>query len=216
MPATPPRLVIFDFDGTLADSFPWFRTALARLIRRHGLRPVAPEEVEGLRRLGTREILRELRVPPWKLPALTRDMRALKAEAAGEIPLFPGVPEMLRGLAAGGTRIAIASSDSEASIRRTLGEAIVPVGPIAAGASLFGKAARLRQVLRAAGVSAPAALYIGDETRDAEAAARVGMDFAAVTWGYAAPEALLARRPRYVFATPADVLRRLGRGGAPG
>jgi phosphoglycolate phosphatase len=202
----PPRLVIFDFDGTLADSFPWFRGALNEVGRRHGLRPVAAAEVEALRRLGTREILRELRVSPWRLPALTRDLRALKAAAAGTIPLFPGVPAMLRGLAAGGVGLAIASSDSEASIRRTLGAEAAAVGWMAGGASLFGKPARLRQVLRAAGVPAAAAIYVGDETRDAEAAAAVGVAFGAVTWGYAAAEALLARRPARVFGTPGEIL----------
>ncbi|MFC7474537.1 HAD hydrolase-like protein [Dankookia sp. GCM10030260] len=202
----PPRLVIFDFDGTLADSFPWFRGALNEVGRRHGLRPVAPTEVEALRRLGTREILRALEVSPWRLPALTRDLRALKAAAAGSIPLFPGVPAMLRGLSEAGVALAIASSDGEASIRQTLGAEAAVVGQVAGGASLFGKAAKLRQVLRAAGVPAAEAVYIGDETRDAEAAVQVGLAFGAVTWGYAAAEALRARGPRWVFDAPGDIL----------
>ena len=77
---------------------------------------------------------------------------------------------------------------------------------MAGGASLFGKPARLRQVLRAAGVPAAAAIYVGDETRDAEAAAQVGVAFGAVTWGYAAAEALLARRPAHVFGAPGEIL----------
>ncbi|WP_240046504.1 HAD hydrolase-like protein [Paracraurococcus ruber] len=202
----PPRLVIFDFDGTLADSFPWFLAALPAVADRHGLRPLGSEEVAALRRLPTREVLRALRVPPCKLPAITRDLRAMKAAAAGGIPLFPGVPAMLAGLAAGGIRLAIASSDSEASIRRTLGPAAAAVGPIAGGASLFGKAARLRQVLRLTGETAAAALYVGDETRDAEAAAQAGMGFGAVTWGFTAAETLLAGRPGRVFRQPVEVL----------
>ena len=209
-----PRLVIFDFDGTLADSFPWFRGALNEVGRKHGLRPVAAAEVEALRRLGTREILRELQVSPWRLPGLARDLRALKAAAAGTIPLFPGVPEMLRGLAAGGLRLAIASSDSAASIRRTLGPAAAAVGPVAGGASLFGKAAKLRQVLRAAAVPPEAAIYVGDETRDAEAAASAGIAFGAVTWGYASPVALLARQPAQVFDAPSEILRLLDGAGS--
>lgn len=200
------RLVIFDFDGTLADSFPWFLSVLNAVARRHGLRTLGAAEVEGLRLLGTGEILRRMRVPAWKLPAITRDMRALKAEAAGDIPLFPGVPEMLRGLDEGGARLAIASSDSEASIRRTLGPPAALIGHFACGASLFGKATKLRQVLRAMDAPAEAAIYVGDETRDAEAAARAGMAFGAVTWGYAAPAALLALGPGRVFASPAEIL----------
>ena len=47
----PPRLVIFDFDGTLADSIPWFLAALPTVADRHGLRPLGSEEVAALRRL---------------------------------------------------------------------------------------------------------------------------------------------------------------------
>lgn len=205
----PRRLVIFDFDGTLADSFPWFLGALPAIARRHGLHRPTPVEMEALRLCDTREILRALGVPLWKLPAIVRDLRAMKAEAIGTIRLFPGVPEMLRDLSAAGMPLAIASSDAEASIRHTLGAAAAPVGRIAGGASLFGKATRLRQVLRATGHRPGEAIYVGDETRDAEAAARVGTGFGAVTWGYAAPAALLARRPDWVFERPAEILRLL-------
>lgn len=206
------RLVIFDFDGTLADSFPWFLGVLNTVCRRHGLRTVEAAEIETLRHLGAREILRALRVPAWKLPAIARDMRAMKVAAAERIPLFPGVPEVLRSLAGGGLRLAIASSDSEASIRQTLGPAAAGIGHVAGGASLFGKPAKLRQVLRATGVPAEAAIYVGDETRDAEAAAQAGIEFGAVTWGYAAPAALLAQGPGQVFEAPAEILRLLGEG----
>ena len=43
------RLAIFDFDGTLADSLPWFRGSFQGMIERFGLAPVAPDELEGLR-----------------------------------------------------------------------------------------------------------------------------------------------------------------------
>ena len=36
------RLAIFDFDGTLADSLPWFRTSFQDMITRFDLAPVSP------------------------------------------------------------------------------------------------------------------------------------------------------------------------------
>ena len=38
------RLAIFDYDGTLADSLPWFRTVFQDLIARFDLAPVSAEE----------------------------------------------------------------------------------------------------------------------------------------------------------------------------
>ena len=51
------RLVIFDFDGTLADSLPWFRASFQDMIARFDLAPVRDDEIEGLRGLSAREIM---------------------------------------------------------------------------------------------------------------------------------------------------------------
>ena len=62
------RLVIFDFDGTLADSASWFVKALNDLAPRHGFRPVTEAEIEMLRGRGNREIIRYLRLRQVEAP----------------------------------------------------------------------------------------------------------------------------------------------------
>jgi phosphoglycolate phosphatase len=74
-----PALVIFDLDGTLADSFPWFLRHANDVADRFGFRRIADDEIEPLRRAGSREILQRLGVPRWKLPLIARHMRGLKA-----------------------------------------------------------------------------------------------------------------------------------------
>jgi phosphoglycolate phosphatase len=63
-------LVIFDFDGTLADSFPWFIASLDRTADKFGLKKVDPAEIESLRMLSSREALQHLGVPMLKLPQI--------------------------------------------------------------------------------------------------------------------------------------------------
>ena len=118
----PYALAIFDLDGTLADSFPWFLTVVGGVAREFGFRPIADDEIEPLRRAGARDILRRLDVPPWKLPAIARRMRALKREQLDAISLFPGVPAMLHALRDGGLTLTLVSSDNEDNARRQLGE----------------------------------------------------------------------------------------------
>ena len=200
------RLAIFDADGTLVDSFPWFCSVLNEAAVRHGFRPVSESERQALRLLSTRDILKSLRVPLWKGPAIARDMRALKL--AADIGVFDGTETALRALAAEGVRLAVVSSDSEASIRRTLGPDFSALFErIDGGSSLFGKAGKLKKALAAAGVPASEAVYVGDETRDAEAACTAGLRFAAVTWGYAAREALIASKPDAVIDHVGDLAR---------
>src|SRR3954468_13834571 len=118
------KLALFDFDGTLADSADWFLGKLDDVADRFGFRRVDDEEVEALRRMSNREIVKALRIPLWKMPRIARHMRALVARDAGGIALFPGVGEMLHALRDGGIATAIVSSNSEANVRAILGPRI--------------------------------------------------------------------------------------------
>src|SRR5690606_35184763 len=91
-------LAIFDLDGTLVDSFPWFLRHANDVADRFGFRRISPDDIDRLRRAGTREILAHFDVPLWKLPMIARHMRRLKSQHAGELALFPGVSEMLHAL----------------------------------------------------------------------------------------------------------------------
>jgi phosphoglycolate phosphatase len=195
----PYSLVIFDLDGTLADSFPWFQRNLNEVADRFGFRRVEEGEVESLRLASTREILSRLEVPMWKVPFIARHMRRLKTEQAASIPLFAGVETMLWKLAESGVRLALVSSDTESNVREKLGVSSALFADFDCAASIFGKPAKFRRVLRRSRVDAAQAIAIGDETRDIEAARAVGIACGAVTWGYAAPKALIDRKPDLVF-----------------
>ncbi|HKA74521.1 MAG TPA: HAD hydrolase-like protein [Xanthobacteraceae bacterium] len=204
------RLVIFDMDGTLADSFPWFMTVMNSVADKFRFRRIAPDEVETLRRLDSQRILERLDVPRWKLPLIARHMRALKAQHIADIALFPGVDGMLHELKSRGLRIGVVSSDSEANVRRALrGENARRIDDYACGASLFGKQAKFRRVLTRSGVAAHDAIAIGDELRDAQAARDLGIAFGAVAWGYTHVEALQDAKPDHVFLAMNDIVTQL-------
>lgn len=204
------RLAIFDYDGTLANSYPWFCGVLNDVATKYGFRRVDPTEAEDLRRCNAREILRRLEVPLWKVPAIAAHMRRLKAQASAEIPLFDGAARLLTDLRGRDIATAIVSSDSESSIRHSLGPVAAMVVRFDCSASLFGKAAKLRRTLKAMGVSPASAIYIGDEVRDGEAAAAAGMAFGAVAWGYTHPDALAPLAPGRLFRSFAELDRALG------
>lgn len=199
------RLVLFDFDGTLADSFPWFIGILNEVAETFRFRPVADDEVEELRGLDARAIIARLGVPLWKLPMIATHMRQAQRRDIGKIHPFDGVPEMLRTLKDAGLTLAVVTSNSEENMRRVLGDTARVFACTDCGASLFGKAARLRAVLRRTGIPAGSALFIGDEIRDADAARDAGVDFGAVAWGYTTAGALAATQPAHLFSTVADI-----------
>jgi phosphoglycolate phosphatase len=203
------HLAIFDFDGTLADSLPWFRASFQDMIARFDLAPVGADEMEGLRALTGRQIMARLNVPMWRLPAIVSDMRKRKLAAAGEISLFEGVEEMLSALQRFGIKIAIVSSDTEESVRRVLGPAAALITRFDCGAAIFGKHRKFRRVARQLGAKPTETICVGDEIRDIEAARAAGMDSGAVVWGYAFPIALQAAEPTHFFTSMAEITRRL-------
>jgi phosphoglycolate phosphatase len=205
-----PKLVIFDFDGTLADSFPWFCSVLNDVAHRYRFRRVEPHEIDALRGLSAGEMVRRFGVPAWKMLLIANHMRKLKARQRERAPLFDGAGDMLRRLSEAGVTIAIVSSDAEANIRATLGAELSSlVSRFECGASLFGKAAKFRKVLRLTGCDPSAAITIGDEIRDLDAARAAGIAFGAVTWGYTHADALEAHAPDEVFKSINEICGRL-------
>jgi phosphoglycolate phosphatase len=205
--AGPYPLVIFDLDGTLVDSFPWFLRVVNEVAREFNFRPVAPDDVAGLRRSGTRAILKRLELPLWKVPYIATHMRRMKRAHLDELELFPGIPEMLAALRSNGTRLALVSSDSESNARLQLGNNADHFSDFACGASLFGKAAKFGRIVKRSGLAPSAAIAIGDEMRDLDAAVAAGIAFGGVAWGFADPDALRARHPQVWFDSVADMSR---------
>ncbi len=201
------RLVIFDFDGTLADSGDWFISVMNPVAERFSVRQVTEAEVEALRGRSSREVVAHMGVPAWKMPFIARHLHDLMAQNISRITLFPGVEAMLRGLKDKGVQVALVSSNSEANVRAVLGpERADLVDHYGCGAGIFGKASRFRQVIRRAGVDPAQVISIGDETRDIEAAVKAGVASGAVAWGYARPELLAEHHPTLMFHEMGDIL----------
>lgn len=213
--APPYRLAIFDFDGTLADTFEWFLSVADQTADRHRFLRLDRSDLDALRGLSARELLKRQRVPSWKLPLIARDLRAAAGRDCAAFHLFPGAAQALGRLSDAGVKLALVSSNAEENIRRVLGPELAGrIGVWACGASLFGKAAKLRAVCKTAGVRPGEAIKIGDELRDLDSSREAGLAFGAVGWGFTRPEALRAAGPDLMFDDFEDLANRLT-GGAP-
>jgi phosphoglycolate phosphatase len=204
------KLVIFDFDGTLADSFSWLMGAMGPVADRYRFKRVPAEKLHELRGMGADQILSFLDIAWWKVPFIARHVRSLMSRDTAEIHLFPGVETLLANLVENGLRIAIVSSNTEENIRSILGASNAEhITWYEGNTSLFGKARRLRKVLRRSGFAPADAIYVGDEVRDVLAAKKSGISSGAVAWGYARADALEARRPTMMFQNIESILTAL-------
>jgi phosphoglycolate phosphatase len=204
------KLVIFDFDGTLADSMPWFLSVINDVAEKYGFKPLDLGNVKNLRHNGLQKMLKLHGIPFWKTPFISNHMRKRMTQDVHRIHRFNGVPEMLRHLKEKNVTLALVSSNSYNNICSILGpENINCIKYFACGISIFGKQSKFRKILRNAGLAPNDALCIGDEIRDVEAAQKVGIPFGAVSWGYNCLEALRIHGPHEFFNSIEEIPRKL-------
>jgi phosphoglycolate phosphatase-like HAD superfamily hydrolase len=198
--------VIFDFDGTIADSLPVVITIFEELLR--GGKPMPAAEVERLRGMSLLRVGAELKIVPWRVPFLLARGRARMRRRLDEIPMFDGMDAVIRRLNAEGHKLYVVSSNSARTIRvflesHNLDNQFIRVY---GRAGLFGKTKLLRLMLRRNRLDTDETYYIGDESRDVEAAHRNHVRAIAVTWGYNNNKLLKAHKPEFMAGKPADIL----------
>ena len=194
------RLAIFDFDGTLADSFPFFVQVINQLAEQHGFKKVDLDLVPTHRQYGAKQLMEQVGMPAWKLPFVVKSFISLMRQNAASISLFQHIDELLLYLANRAVTLAIVLSNSYENVSRILGPANTKlISQFECGVSIFGKPARLQKVLKKTGIPCREVIYIGDQVADLEAARKEQVAFGAVSWGYGAIESLRAHSPEEEF-----------------
>jgi phosphoglycolate phosphatase len=199
------KTLIFDFDGTLADSFELVMEIAHELT---GSEQIASSEVKRLRQLPLMKVIQELHIPLVRLPRLVFKGRQKMHERIGEVQPFPGMPETLQALHAAGHHLLVISSNSEMNVRSFLRANKLEsyFDGVYGGVAVFNKSSALRRVIKRNRLDTDSCYYIGDEVRDVIAASKVGVEPVAVAWGYQAPEALTKYHPFALAKKPAELL----------
>jgi phosphoglycolate phosphatase len=205
----PVRTVIFDFDGTLADTLSVGLAACNAVAPQFGLRTITPDQVPGLMQLSTRAALRSLGVPLAALPHLVHRVRDQMQSRCAEVQLFAGVREALFDLRAAGLVLGVLTSNSRTNVAACLARHEVAdwFAFVHSSIHLFGKHRALRSLLRRTRLPAENVVYVGDQDRDVVAGHRSGVRVVAVTWGYQARAQLEALVPDFLAEGPADLVR---------
>jgi phosphoglycolate phosphatase len=215
-PTGPPKLVIFDFDGTIADTFDAGFRILNKLAGEFGFRPLDPKDLEKARDMRTHQLVRFLGVPARKMSRIARRGSEELHSCIQSIQPLRGMAEALHELRRLGYSLGIITSNTELNVNIFLrNHGLELFDFIRCSSKLLGKARMIRSVIRKQHVHAADILFVGDETRDIEACQRVGIRIAAVTWGYNSRRSLAAMKPDFVFDDPQELVTLLACQAAP-
>ncbi len=203
---TSQRLLLWDFDGTLADTLPLALDLWNRFALRRGFEPV--RDVTAARHMTMVQFLKAHRIPARQIPAVFPEFLRTVRSSIRHAPLFSGIPDVLRQLRAGGWRHAIVSSNAPSVIHDCLqhNSASDLFETVIGTSRLFGKGHRIRQTIRKLGARSAECLYIGDELRDVEAAREADVRVGCVSWGLNTAELLTTVSPEFIAHEPADLI----------
>ena len=201
------KVIIFDFDGTLADTIDILLNITNRLSAEFGFKSATKEELAQLSNLTSWQILRYSGISIFKFPLL---IRKLKAELRNEIPniqLFPGIKEVLLELKKLGFQLGIITSNSRENVLASLEKnGLQGTFTFIYSGSTFGKHKVINRWLKREHRNAEEVVYVGDEIRDIDAAKKTGIKIIAVSWGFNSQSALAAQNPDFLIERPQELI----------
>lgn len=200
--------IIFDFDGTIADTLELGMEVFNRIAPEYNFLPIGPEERELFRSTKPQELLETYGISRLKLLTLTLRMRKEMKRHVSEMNLFPGMEAALKEISNAGYRTGILTSNSVVNVSRFLeiNKLSGLVDFIYSGRSFLGKEKIIRKVLIHEQIPAGRVVYVGDETRDIEASRAAGIPVIAVSWGLNRRDLLASLSPDQIADKPEDLL----------
>ncbi|KAB8330596.1 HAD-IA family hydrolase [Scytonema tolypothrichoides VB-61278] len=202
------KVIIFDFDGTVADTVDALVSIANRLAGEFGYIPITQEELSLLRNLSSREIIKYSGISVLKIPFLVKKVKTELKNKIKELKPISGIKEALVALNNEGYRLGIITSNSLENVT-----AFIQVNDldnlfefIYSGVTIFGKTTIINNVLKQKQIKPQEVIYVGDETRDVEASKKANIKVIAVTWGFNSQEVLAKQNPDFLIHHPSQLL----------
>lgn len=201
------KTLIFDFDGTIADSF---ETLLGIFEQIHA-RPqkLTPEEVNQLRGQSLKQIIKYLNIRRWMVPRLILKAKNLLKRQMKDVRAFQYLPQVIRLLSRQGVPMYIVSTNSRSNIELFLKNNKLDgcFTRIYGDIGLRSKSSAIRKIVRKEKLDRKQCFYIGDEVRDIEAARKAKVTSVGVTWGFNNVQAIKKASPNILAQKPKDLLK---------
>lgn len=206
-------VVLFDFDGTLADSFLSSIEVANQLALEYNFPPLTEEKIATIKNVPLKDVLlKHYDIPWYKIPMIVFRGKELMSDQkyADKLRPFEGMHEAIVHISRYNINLGILTSSREDRVRHFIDKHNFKFfQTVYADSSLFGKHKCLQRFLDNHGLRAQDVIYVGDEVRDIEAAHKVGMRSIAVSWGYNSRDVLLAANPHVLVQTPADMAEQI-------
>ncbi len=201
------KTIMFDFDGTLADSKDVAFKIYNELAEEHNYKKIKKSEIPEISRASIVEKCKMLNVPKFKLAFLFYEATKRFKEHILNINLFDGIKEVVDILNNEDFNLVVVSSNSEDAIKEILHRNDVHVFTnIFSSKNLFGKHKTINNYIKKNNLKREDIIYVGDELRDIDSCKKSGVKIISVSWGFDSPELLMNNKPDYLVNTPREIV----------
>lgn len=183
--------IIFDFDGTIADTFEDFCNIINDFVSKQGYNTTKEEVYFILQNKSFSEIIAKLKLSKFQILKYTYLGRKHFSNIKSNSSPINGMPDFLLELKKAGYKLGIVSSNSEKYINNFLKKYNLDFFDFVVKSSLFNKHKILKKVCTKYKMEISNTIYVGDEIRDSIACKKIGMNVILVTWGYSSKNLLL-------------------------
>jgi phosphoglycolate phosphatase len=203
------KVVLFDFDGTIADTYSAIVKITNQLSSEFGYKALNEEELLLLKNLSSREIVKLSEISIFKIPFLVRRVRAELSKEIGDLSPIQGISSILFELKNRGYILGIVTSNDQDNVEMFLSKNKLDFlfSYIYSSTSIFGKHRVINQVIQNNQLNKADVIYVGDETRDIRSSRRSNIGIVAVSWGFNSADILKEYQPDYLVHQPQELLK---------
>lgn len=202
------KVIIFDFDGTIADTYQEVVAIANGLSSEFGYKPLDAEALQLLKNLSSKEIVKQSEISLFKLSFLVRRIQKELGKQIKNLKPISGMPEVLEELKRQNCTLGIITSNAKENVVAFLEKQNIAhlFDFIYSGATIFGKHRIINKVVRKYHLSRSSVFYVGDETRDIRSAQKSQVSVIAVGWGFNSETILSQHQPDFLVNNPSAIL----------
>lgn len=200
------KCVIFDFDGTLADTEKINFKIFQELADKYKIKKVSLEELKKLKGLSALEVIEYLNIKKRNIPGMIRKGRRRLHASIEEVDWCRKEwPQVIKALKEKGYILGIITSNSKKNVVKFLKNKDTEYFEFIYNTGLTGKERKIKKAMKKKNLSKEDILYVGDEIRDIKSAHNTQIHIASVDWGYNTRESLERNEPDYIIEEPKEL-----------
>ncbi len=202
------KVIVFDFDGTIADTYQAIVDITNDLSSEFGYQPIDEEELLLLKNLSSKEIVKRAEISLFKIPFLVQRVQKELGQQIADLSPIKGIESVLIELKQRNYILGIITSNVRENVVLFLQKNNLEYlfDFIYSGTNIFGKHRIINQLVRKHKLNKTDVIYVGDETRDIRSARKSGISVIAVGWGFNSQEILAEYKPDFLAVKPTELL----------